>query len=168
MGLSLEDAEDIRRIARRFAGRYPYPDLDDLIQEGTIRARDVLAGLNVARGTRKAYLRACVSNRFRDIVRKEIRRARRHQPLDESHGGIPCPRAVDPVLLMIARAQSRDVARATLDLPPAEASVVTLMLQGADDVMIVEITARPIDAVYCARTRAVQRLRHILVGERAA
>lgn len=167
MELSLEDAEDIRRIALRFAGRYPYPDLDDLIQEGTIRARDVLAGLDVARGTRKAYLRACVSNRFRDIVRKEIRRAKRHQPLDEKHGDIACPRAIDPVVVMIARAQSLDVARASLDLPPAEASVVTLMLQGAEDAMIAEITARPIDAVYCARTRAVQRLRRML-GQYAA
>lgn len=168
MELTVEDAEDIRRIARRFAGRYPYPDFDDLVQEGTMRGREVLAKLDLSEGTRKAYLGTCVSNRFRDIVRKEIRRLRRTSALDEKHGDIPCPRATDALSAMVARAARLDLVRASLELSPAEASVVSLMLQGADDDTIVEVTATTRDAMWCARTRAVQRLRLILVGKRAA
>lgn len=168
MELSTEDAEDIRRIARRFAGRYPYPEEDDLVQEGLIRAYDVIEGIDASRGTRRAYLRTCVNNRFRDIVRKEIRRAKRQQPLDDRHGGIACPRAADPSARLVGRELMHEVARAAVTLPPAEASVVTLMLQGAEDAAITEITGRSANAISTARSHAVRRLRRALTADRAA
>lgn len=168
MELLAEDVEEIRGIARRFAGRYPYPEFDDLVQEGTMRGREVLAKLDLAEGTRRAYLGTCVRNRFRDIVRKEIRRLRRTVALEERHGDIPCPRAVDAISTLVTYATQLDVVRASLDLPSAEASVVTLMLQGADDDVIAQATNRSLAAVYTARSNAVRRLRLILADRRAA
>lgn len=164
---STEDEETVRNVARRFASRYPYPDFDDLVQEGLLRVDVARADYDPHRGGPfRAYLILRLGSLYRDIVRKELRRLRWLRPAEHGeHGDVPCPRAINPLRAMLHREWLTRLVRAVLRLPPAERTVVELMLQDADDVEIVQATGNTPSAIQTARCRALPRLRDLLAGD---
>lgn len=164
---SMEDEEIVRNVARRFASQYPYPDFDDLVQEGLLRVDRARASYDPERaGPFRAYLILCLNNLYLDVVRKELRRLRRLRPAEnEKCGDFPCPRAINPIRAMLRREWLTRLVRAVLRLPPAERTVVELMLQDADDAEIVRATGSTPSAIQTARCRALPRLRDLLAGD---
>lgn len=164
---STEDETIVRNVARRFASQYPYPDFDDLVQEGLLRVGKARGSYDPERaGPFQAHLIFCLTNAFRDIVRKDLRRLAVLRPAeDEKHGDTPCPRAVDPIRAMLRHEWLTRLRRAIPRLSPVEQTVVELMLQDAEDTEIIRVTGRTPSAIQTARCRAIPRLRDLLAGD---